>query len=139
MATVIIALGLLRREETLIGNQEVREDLLEDGGGDALGRDGILHDADPLDGRVVLALQEATVKHQNLNEAESHLVVGDDHHHDAGLHGDDLVQSLDVGGRPVVGDGDYLGVPELHAEAGSGLVQTLDELLSDSSIPLNGK
>ena len=98
------------------------QDLLENCGGDALGRDGILHDADFLDGSVVLAL-----------------VVWNDHHHDARLQWDDLIESLDVGGRPVVSDGDNLGVPELHAEAGSGLVQTLDELLSDSSIPLNGK
>ena len=111
------------------------EDLLQDSGGDALGRDGILHDADPLDGRVVLALQEARVKHQNLNEANSHLVVGDDHHHDAGLEWDDLVEVLDVGGRPVVRDGDNLGDPELHAEAGSDFVETLDELLGDGSVP----
>ena len=53
----------------------MREDLLEDCGGDALGRDGVLHDADLLDGRIVLAL-----------------VVGNDHHHDARLLRDNLEQ-----------------------------------------------
>ena len=113
----------------------VQDDLLEDCAGDALGRDGILHDADLLDGRVVLALQEARVNQNNFKTEESHLVVGDDHHHDAGLHGDYLVERLDVGGRPVVRDGDNLGVPELHAEAGSDFVETLDELLGDGSVP----
>ena len=115
------------------------QDLLENCGGDALGWNRILHDADLLDGRVVLALKGARDKHHIKNQEESHLVVGHDHHHDARLQWDDLIESLDVAGRPVVSDGDNLGVPELHAEAGSGLVQTLDELLSDSSIPLNGK
>ena len=114
----------------------VRDYLLEDSGGDTLRRDGTLGDADLLDGRVVLAL-----------------VVGGDHHHNAGLHRDNLamleyksgkvkiktdphlVESLDVGGRPVVSDGDDLRISKLHDETGADLGQTLDKLLGHSSIP----
>ena len=58
MATVIIPFGLLRRENNQLQEEtiKVRAVLLEDCGGDTLRRDGILHDADLLDGRVVLAL-----------------------------------------------------------------------------------
>ena len=94
------------------------QDLLEDCGGDALGRNWVLHDADLLDGSVVLAL-----------------VVRDDHHNDARLQWDDLIESLDVGGRPVVSDGDNLRVPELHADARCSFVHTIDHLLNGSSIP----
>ena len=42
----------------------VQSYLLEDGGGDALRRDGTLGDADLLDGRVVLALQKMRITHR---------------------------------------------------------------------------
>ena len=46
-----------------------------------------------------------------------------------------LIESLDVGGRPVVSDGDDLGLSKLHAESGSHLVQTPDEILGYITIP----
>ena len=68
-------LGLAEEKENEIKTEEkiVRSYLLEDGGGDALRGDGTLSDADLLDGGVVLAL-----------------VVGNDDHHDAGLHRNNL-------------------------------------------------
>ena len=46
-----------------------------------------------------------------------------------------LIESLDVGGRPVVSDGDDLGLSKLHAESGSHLGQTPDEILGYLTIP----
>ena len=46
-----------------------------------------------------------------------------------------LIESLDVGGRPVVSDGDDLRISNLHAETGADLGQTLDKLLGLSAVP----
>ena len=77
-----------------------------------------------------------SVKISKIKNSPAHLVVRDDDHDDAGLQGDELVQSLHVGGGPVVSDGDNFGWSELHAEGRSSLLQTLDELLRHCAIPL---
>ena len=46
-----------------------------------------------------------------------------------------LIESLDVGGRPVVSDGEDFGVSKLHAKSGSHLGQTPDEILGYLTIP----
>ena len=48
-----------------------------------------------------------------------------------------LVESLNIGGRAVVSDGDNLGITELHAEGRCHLGQSLDEILGNSAVHWN--
>ena len=65
--------------------------LLENSRRDALARNGIVTTGDLLDGRVVLALQSMGSQIHHINKAtNTHLVVGDDDHHDGGLEANNL-------------------------------------------------
>ena len=69
----------------------------------------------------MLALQLESEHHVRSENKKSYLVVWNDNHDDAWLHGNDLLKGLDVGRGPVVRDGDDLGFAELHAQGPGNL------------------
>merc|ERR1719341_2354466 len=93
--------------------------LAEHGAGDALAGDGLLQATLLLHGSVVVTL-----------------VVGDDDHDNGGLHVNDLVQLLDVGGGSVVGQHEYLRGAHRHPQGRGNLLERVHKLLGHSLIPV---
>ena len=126
--------------------------LVQHGAGDALGGGGALQVTLLLDSGVVVALQRKKVTQLSVETSveeklESNkalkiipprritlLIVRDDDHDDGGLGIDYLVELLDVGGGPVVGEGEDLGRGHGEAEGGGALLQVGHELLHDGPL-----